>query len=564
LYTIVEPSQDESTLTTLASRILALFAVLLLCACGPEAGEPFPEEDRLLEDLMEEYVAARFGFYPVESTLAGLAGNDGVLGSFSRSDVSRRVAWLSDFHTKLIGMRFNALSQSAYLDALWLTSLTKAELFDLEQRRLWALSPAFYGENIRAGLVSLLLAPDLAIRTDDLGGRLDAIPVLMDQAGENLGEIPEAFRRDGIRSLLRCRDLLSEMPLLLETSVPAYRVAELSEKSRLAERSLQALVSRLSEAPKGASGAGAFLPMGEEGLGFYFLHHEMVDWPKERILEEARAARSLASNHLTEVALDHLPDRDLRVLLAESVPSDAPASEVADFETRARASLSAGEVFPEDAIPVRQVPPYFIAPAWIRLFRPASLDPVKGLSLLVGAGAPLDAPQLELSTLAEVAGRYRLFVRQSESASLLRRVFRARTTGEGFESWLLSRALDRGYAEGDHELRLRQLHRALIEDLRLEVVVGIHAFGMSLGEAEERFREIGYLAPETAAYEAERAAVDPGAGSAALGRLLLEELARDYLRSHPLASSEELEDAFLSEGIVPLRLVRFKLLGTKP
>ncbi|HEY7697437.1 MAG TPA: DUF885 family protein, partial [Vicinamibacteria bacterium] len=213
------------------------------------------------------------------------------------------------------------------------------------------------------------------------------------------------------------------------------------------------------------------------------------------------------------------------------------------------------------------VPPYFIAPDWVRLWRPASLDPVKGVSLLVGAAAPplgVDGRELSLSTLAEVAGGYRLFVRQSESASLLRRVFRARTTGEGFESWLVPRVLEHGYAGDDYELRLRQLHRALIEDLRLEAVVGLHAFGMSLAEAERRFRDIGYLSREAAADEAERAAVDPGAGSAALGRLLLEALARDYIDSHPLASPAELEDAFLSEGLVPLRLVRFKLLGIKP
>ncbi len=532
--------------------------------CGGDTRESFPDEDRLLEGLMEEYVAARFGFYPVESTLAGLPGHDALLGSFSRADISRRVAWLSDFHTKLMGLKLKALSQPAYLDALWLTSLTKAELFDLEKRRIWALSAAFYGENIRTGLVSLLMAPDLPNRTNELGGRLDAISTLVDQARENLGEIPDSFRRDGLRSLVWCRDLLSEMPLLLETRVPAYRVAELSEKSRLATRSLQTVLSRLSGEPKAGSGAGFVLPMGEEDLSFYFLHHEMVDWPKERILDEARGAFSLASNQLTEVALEHLSDRDLRTILAEGVPSEAPAEDVAAFEPRARASFGAGEDFPDGAIPVRLVPPYFIAPAWVRLWRPASLDPVKDVSLLVGANAPVDRGELELSTLAEVAGGYRLFVRQSESASLLRRVLRARTTGEGFKSWLLRRALDRGYAEGDHELQLRQLHRALVEDLRLEAAVGIHAFGMSLGEVERRFREMGYLSSDAAAYEAERAAVDPGVGSAALGRLLLDELARDYIRSHPLASPAELEDAFLSEGLVPVRLLRFKLLGMKP
>lgn len=555
-------------MSTLSSRILALFAALALClvsACGGETGGSFPDEDRLLESLMEEYVAARFGFYPVESTLAGLPGRDAVLGSFSRSDIAGRVLWLSDFHTKLMGLKLGALSQPAYLDALWLTSLTKAELFDLESRRLWALSAAFYSENIRTGLVSLLLAPDLANRTEELGGRLDAISTLMDQAGENLGALPDSYRRDGVRSLLLCRDLLSEMPVLLEESVPSYRVAELSEKSRLAMRSLQTLLSRLSQEPAAAP-ASAVLPLGKEGLSLHLLHHELIDWPPDKILLESKEAISVASNQLTEVALEHLADRDLQAMLAENTPSEAPGEDVATFEARARGFLEAGasEDFPEGAIPVRLVPPYFLAPDWVRLWRPASLDPVKGVSLLASAVAKADAREIELSTLAEVAGGYRLFVRQSESASLLRRVFRARTASEGWKSWLLRRALDRGYAEGDYELRLRQLHKDLLEDLRLEAVVSIHAFEMSLGAAEQRFREIGYLSREAAALEAERAAVDPGAGSAALGRLLLEELARDYVRSHPLVSPAELEHALLAEGLVPLRLLRFKLLGLKP
>jgi hypothetical protein len=552
-------------LSKLSSRILALVSALLLCACGGETEESFPEEDRLLESLMEEYVAARFGFYPVESTLAGLPGRDAVLGSFSSSDIAGRVQWLSDFHTKMMGLKLGALSQPAYLDALWLTSLTKAELFDLESRRLWALSAAFYSENIRTGLVSLLLAPDLANRTEELGGRLDAIPTLVDQAGENLGELPDSHRSDGVRSLLRCRDLLSEMPLLLEESVPSYRVAELSEKSRLAMRSLQPLLSRLSEEPAAAP-ASAVLPLGEGDLSLYFLHHEMLDWPADRILREAQEAIAFASNQLTDVALEHLADRDLRGILAENAPSPAPGEDVAASEARARAFLGAGASgdLPDGAIPVRLVPPYFAAPEWVRLWRPASLDPVKEVSLLVSAGAPPNAREIELSTLAEVAGGYRLFVRQSGSASLLRRVFRARTASEGWKSWLLRRVIDRGYAEGDPELRLRQRHRELLEALRLEAVVSIHAFGVSLGATEARFREIGHLPREAAALEAEKAAVDPGAGSAALGRLLLEELARDYVRSHPLVSPAELEDVFLGEGLVPLRLLRFKLLGLKP
>jgi hypothetical protein len=550
-------------LSKLSSRILALFAALVFCACGGVS--EFPDEDRLLEILMEEYVAARLGFYPVESTLAGLPGRDAMLGSFSREDITARVLWLSDFHTKLMGLKLGALSQPAYLDALWLTSLTKAELFDLESRRLWEISPAFYGDSIRAGLVSLLLAPDLANRTEELGGRLEAIATLVDQAGENFGGLAPPHRREGVRSLLLCRDLLSEMPLLLDESVPSFRVADLSEKSRLAMRSLQMLLSRISQ-ESAAAPASPVLPLGEEGLRLYFLHHEMVDWPPERILVEAREAVAVASNRLTEVALDHLADRDLRAILAENVPSATPGDDVAAFEGRARGFLGAGARgdFPDGSVPVRLVPPYFIAPDRVRLWRPASLGPIKDVSLLTSAGSSANPREMELETLAEIAGAYRLFVRQSESASLLRRVFRARTASEGWKSWLLRRVVDRGYAAEDPELRLRQLHRELLEALRLEAVVSIHALGESLGDSERRFREVGYLSRDAAVLEAERAAVDPGAGSAALGRLLLEELARDYVRSNPLVTPEELDDTLLTEGLVPLRLLRFKLLGIGP
>jgi hypothetical protein len=550
---------------TNSSRTLALCFLswtLLLSSCAENRPVVFPDEDRLLEGLMEEYVAARFDFYPVESTLAGLPGRDGSLGSYSRTDVAARAQWLSDFHTKLMGLKLGALSQPAYLDALWLVSLTKSELFDLENRRLWEISPAFYGDNVRSGLASILLAPDLPNRTAELAERLDAIPLLLQQAAENLSEVSEPYRRDGIRSLLLVNDLLSEMPLLLEEKVPAFRVAELSEKSRLGIRALQPLLTRLTEASP-----GSLRPLGQEALGLYLLQHEMVDWPLDRILLETKEAIAAASSRMTEVALEHLADRELREIIEESLSSAAPAEDVAVSEARVRAFLAAhpgsGEV-PDRAIPVRMIPRSFLAPDSVRLWRPASLDAIKEVSLLVSSAAPESPRALELATLGELAGGYRLFVRQSESASLLRRVFRARTASGGLRSWLRNRAFEEGYAESDAELRLLQLHDDLLENLRLESAIELHAFEATLGAVEQRFRDVGHLSKEKATEEAERVAVDPGAGSAALGRLLLRELEKEYLRLRPLSTPSEMEAAFLAEGQVPIRLLRLKLLGLNP
>jgi hypothetical protein len=555
----------------LTKRFLPICAVvaMVLAGCGRESPEPFPAEDRLLESLAEEYATARFRFYPVESTLAGLPGQNGALGRFTESDVASRVAWLSDFQTKLSGLNLKALSQPAYLDALWLTSLSKAERFDLQERRLWAVSPGFYGDQIRSGLAALLLAPDLKDRAQELGERLDAVPRIVDEAGANLQHLSGLWRLDGLRSLLLCSDLLSEMPVLLEQSLPAYRVAELAEKSRTAMRGIQSLIASLSDRPGAPDAAGETSGserLGEEGFAAYHRLHEMIDWPPEQILTEARKAVSSTSSQMVEVGLEDLAESDLRGILREPLPGADSAEAMAGLEEQARRFLEAisPAESPVRAIPVRIVPPYLLGRDRVRLSRPSSLGPVKEAMLLVNAGAAGSGLDLELSTVSEVAGRYRLFLRQSESSSLIRRVFRARTAAEGWTSWLLRRALETGYRSGDPRLRLGQLHRELLEDLRLEAAVSVHAFGASTAEMERRFRDTGYLTPEEAAIEVERVAVDPGAGSAALGRLLLEELSRDYRRAHPLASLEDLEEACLREGLVPFRLLRFKLLGMEP
>jgi hypothetical protein len=542
-------------------RLVLPLVVALASACGPVDSKTFPDEDRLLEGLMEDYVSERFRFYPVESTLAGLPGNDGSLGSFSRSDFARRIFDLSDFHKKLIGLRLNALSQPSYLDALWLTSLVKSELFDLEERRIWERSPSFYGDTIRVGLVSLLLAPDVDARTDSLRGRLEAIPALLDQARENLGSGSESFGREGMRSLSLCGELLTDMPLLLEERLPSYRVAELAERSRLATRTLQALTSRFPE-PRSGPGSAA-PPLGADGLGRFLRYREMVDWSPERLLREAETLLAVTTNAMTELTLDRLPDPSLDAALSASGATGSPGEEAARYQELLLSLPGKDEEgWPQDALPVRVVPRYFLAPHQVRLWRSEALAPAREAALLVSSATDgLLSRELQLLTLTEGIGRYREYVRQSESASLLRRVFRTRTTSEGWLLWYRSRLFDRGYGTDDPELGLRHLHQTGLEALRLSVAVRMHAFGMGIADAEREFLVRGRLAPERAAAEADRAAIDPGAGSAALGRLLLEDLASDYLRRHSLTSPSDLDRLLLSEGLVPIRLVRFKLLG---
>ena len=175
--------------------------------------------------------------------------------------------------------------------------------------------------------------------------------------------------------------------------------------------------------------------------------------------------------------------------------------------------------------------------------------------------AELDRGELDLLTLREVGGRARQFAYQAESGSLLRRVLETTTTSEG---WLLEferDALDRGFEPENLELRLRHHHQRMLAFVRLIAVFEMHARGRSLEDIATLFQERGLLSLAESRSEAARVAVDPGVSDPAAGWLALNELAADYALEHPLATRTELTGRILAAGLLPMRLIRFRLLG---
>lgn len=551
--------------TTTRARVPGILAWGLAMTLGALAGcevssdVALPEEDRLLEDIMDSYVSERFRFYPVESTLSGLPGNDDRLGSFSQAAIEERIDWLWDFHHKLLGLRLTVLSQPGYLDALWLASLVKAELFDLEERSVWRRSAAFYGDAMRLGVVSLLAEGDLASRADALAARLGDIPGLFDEARENLGPAEKVWRSDGLASLDDCRRLLEDLPEMLEGRLPPHRVAELAGLSRAATRAVQELTRSLPELQAGDDPLGYSL--GEEALGRYFFYDHMVDWSLDKIAIEAEEELAAVTDELTELALNRFDSESWPAVMAPEPLEESLESAVVAAESRVLAFVRERDGSnPLDAsIPVRRVPAYFPGAEVVQLWRPKALEPARGSFLMVRDVAQPDATELELLTLREIGGRARQYAQQAGSTSLLRRVFAAPTTSEGWLASFEREALDEGFHAESQELRVEHYQRAVLGLVRLLAVIEVHAHGQSLEDAAALFRERAFVSPAAARVEAERVAVDPSRGDAALGRLLVKELAADYRRSHPLSPRGELSDRLVADGLLPIRLVRFQL-----
>ena len=89
----------------------------------------------------------------------------------------------------------------------------------------------------------------------------------------------------------------------------------------------------------------------------------------------------------------------------------------------------------------------------------------------------------------------------------------------------------------------------------------MHAQDRSFEDVVTLFRERGLLSLAVSRSEATRVAVDPGVSDPAAGWLALNELAADYALEHPLATRAELTRRLLAEGLPPMRLIRFRLLG---
>jgi hypothetical protein len=123
----------------------------------------------------------------------------------------------------------------------------------------------------------------------------------------------------------------------------------------------------------------------------------------------------------------------------------------------------------------------------------------------------------------------------SDSPSDVLHALARRTTRDG---WLL--LVDEAEAErsDDPRRRLAQLRRALIHDVRLLAVLGVHGRRMSIDEATELFMRDAVLDESRARAEALDVAADPRVALPAIARFELIELRDEFVTRSPVPGSE--------------------------
>ncbi len=573
-----------------SSMVWVVVAALIffLTACAPAADRNDSAEDEILEERAREYFDERFRFYPVEATAAGLHAYDGELGQFGARHVASRVLQLRDLRQRLLGTDLTGLSRAAFVDALWLTSTVKAELFELEEIELWRRSPRFYSEIVCRGVWSLL-EPWGSPRVEALLSRLAQVPIVLQAAVENLDSPSPIAIEEGLADFQRCQATIAELPATLEGFLNDARAGEIQRATREVQEHIQGFIAHLETNVTPAEPDS--FRWGEENLRVQLLYREMEETPLQTI--RLMAERQLIDTKETTKKLAATLDAS-SASLTGSAEADEPAaaayaaqqvmdptedliSATGELLEALRRLVSESEMaasVSEAPIPPVKVSRFVPSHAVALLETPGPLDPSgEAVFLLAPPSHPLPGHptvpvvpyELQVLAMREVyPGKYFRFLagRGQTGHSDLRRLLISRANREGWSHYAEAVLLDEEYASADPRLRLAALHRMVLEQTRLVTAILLHAGDLSLSTATRMFVNEAFLDPSAAEREARMVALDPTRMSAALGKLQIMKLRRDFVEAErDAATLREFHQAFLSCGELPLRLVRLLLLS---
>jgi uncharacterized protein (DUF885 family) len=133
---------------------------------------------------------------------------------------------------------------------------------------------------------------------------------------------------------------------------------------------------------------------------------------------------------------------------------------------------------------------------------------------------------------------------------------------EGWAHYAEELIVSEGFGASDPQNRLGQLSDALLRNVRLLVALGIHTEGMSIEQAERRFRDDAFQDDATAREQAARGAFDPGYFAYTLGKLQILELRTEArARLGQKFDLQRFHDALLSHGSPPVPLIRERVLS---
>lgn len=541
-----------------------------------------------VEQLGQEVLEFTWQFRPVDATYVGIHKNDTTLGDYRPLVLKRKFKAFKKYLNRLETIDTLTLRIDDYIDYALLKATLKAELFNGETLKVYHHNPLVYvGEAIYA-IYNLLIrfSPSSQARAEAMLKRLEKIPAMLDQARENLEELPAIHCEAAIEQLREGAEFFNEIGRIYADSVsPEHRQDFVSAK----EKAVVALASfRFFLEGKLYSSQTPFY-MGKRRFDYKLKELNLLDMNSDSILSLGRNMLDLTTR-----LIDSINRVYTRKARRTGIPPDSfgPA-DVACYRqwevSEMRRFVGAGGVgyvtvpdYVGDLIVIE-------TPGFLRVLIPGiAMEPA----------GPFDQSKTSFFYARPIPPQFDSTLTHSYYEQVLDRGFKGSVVHEGYPGHHLQISianhhpssirrnhhdgfLIEGWALYCEELMARSgLHedtaaaiRSYLGGVKFRAARAVVDVMLQTGQYDYE-QAVGFMQQTFGgdrsdsmffAQEVRRYATEPGQPSSYLvGKMQLLRLRDDYRRLKGMDFSLcEFHDQFLALGSIPFSLIRRKLLGAK-
>lgn len=557
-------------------RVFAGLAGLLLMSRVAAAAPPaFPS-------LVEGYFQEHYRFHPTQATADGFHQWDDRLEDAGAASVHAEDAmlhrWLSRFQAA------GHLTPDEAMDRDLLVHSIESQLLDIEVIRGWQKNPDQYSSGLSYSAFTLM-SRSFAPKEDRLRAlvsREQAMPAVLDAARQNLRHCPRVFTEIALEQL---PDIISFFRDDVPKAFDGVGEEPLVEAFHDSNAQVLAALDRYQtwlQSDVLPHSDGDFR-IGAATYARKLDYDEMVDVPLDRLLAIGMADMRANQRHYKEVARRLDPSQTPQAILARLTHQHPEPDKLLDTF---RDTLGGLRDFIEShhilTIPSPVMPTLEETPPFDRALTMASMDtpgPFEkvareayfNVTLPEAGWTPKRVEQhmdgFNYGTITSTAiheafpGHYIQFLYLQRQPDKVRKLVQCSTCAEGWAHYTEQMMLDEGYGHGDLSLRLGQLQDALLRDARLVVGIQMHRGRMSIQQAIAFIHKEGYQSEANARVEALRGTSDPTYLYYTVGKLEILKLRADWYRRHPHATLQQFHDEFLRQGVIPIKLIRVRMLG---
>jgi uncharacterized protein (DUF885 family) len=510
---------------------VAALVVVSVSGCS-NAAHRAAREGGKLHALADRYYAARFDFEPSSATQVGIHDRDSRLEDYSDLRLQfEHVSLRAFMDTLTTAIDTTALSQDDLVDYQLLRRDAEQRLMAMEELKVYERYPDLYHATASDAIYGLLkrdFAP-LDERLRAVADREEKVPDLLDQGKANLKNPPEIFTRVAIEQAKGTVEFFSKVVPAAATDCkdPALKARLLKDNEEcvgVCKDYVHFLETELLPRSHGDFALGRDLFMKRCQM------EEGISESPESLL--AMGLRAVQENHRQMVGVARQIDSTatLEQVLARTEAHHPSAATLLDT---CKAALGGLRQFIVDhrivALPGNEDVRVTDTPVFARSLTVASMDspgPLEEKSktafyYVTPVDSKMSAADQEeylhsfcrglvytTSSHEAYPGHYVQGLYQRQNPDLIRKLSESYAYSEGWAHYCEQMMLDEGFSK-DPELRLYQLHDALLRLCRLVLTVRMHTQGWTVDQAADYLIREGYQPKPTAMVEAKRYTSDP-------------------------------------------------------